>query len=124
MNAATREIIATSHAAGCCHDFKLFQTSVGAAVGENVKILADSGYQGISRIHENSETPKKKPKGGELTEVEKAGNRLIAAERVPVENVIAKIKVFKIFANKYRNRRRRFALRMSLVCGIINSEHN
>jgi hypothetical protein len=29
-------------------------------------------------------------------------------------------KVFKITANKYRNHRKRFSLRMSLICGIIN----
>ena len=31
----------------------------------------DSGYQGIAEIHKNSETPKKKPKGGELTKKDK-----------------------------------------------------
>ncbi|MDR2551923.1 MAG: IS5/IS1182 family transposase, partial [Treponema sp.] len=34
-----------------------------------------------------------------------------------------KIKVFKITSNKYRNRRRRFGLRMSLICGLINFEN-
>ncbi|MDR2006622.1 MAG: IS5/IS1182 family transposase, partial [Acidaminococcales bacterium] len=34
----------------------------------------------------------------------------------------AKIKVFKITANKYRNRRNRFKLRISLICGIYNFE--
>lgn len=33
-----------------------------------IKAQADSGYQGISAFHKNSETPKKKPKGRELTE--------------------------------------------------------
>ena len=39
---------------------------------------------------------------------------------VSAENIIAKVKVFKITSNKYRNRRKRFGLRMSLICGIIN----
>ena len=124
MNAATLEIIATAHAKGSCHDFKVFEQNVGSAIGKNVKILADSGYQGIARLHANSETPKKKPKGGELTKHEKAHNKAISTRRVPVEGVAAKIKVFKVFSTKYRNRRKRFDLRMSLVCGIINSERN
>jgi len=36
--------------------------------------------------------------------------------------MIAKIKVFKCVSNTYRNRRKRFNLRMSLICGIINFE--
>ena len=82
----------------------------------------DSGYQGILRLHQNSETPKKKPKGKELTAEEKAENHRISRERILIENVNAKIKVFKITANKYRNRRSRFALRMSLICAILNFE--
>jgi len=83
----------------------------------------DSGYQGIAEIHKNSETPKKKPKGGELTQEEKSENRRISRERILIENVNAKIKVFKIMANKYRNRRKRHNLRTNLICGIINFEH-
>jgi len=74
------------------------------------------------KLHKNSETPKKKPKGGELTADEKLENRRIARERMLVENINAKVKVFKITSNKYRNRRKRFGLRMSLICGIINHE--
>ena len=33
-----------------------------------------------------------------------------------------KIKIFKITSNKYRNRRKRFGLRIALICGIINYE--
>ena len=82
----------------------------------------DSGYQGILKLHIKSETPKKKPKGGELTAEEKAENKRLSQERILIENVNAKVKVFKIVANKYRNRRKRFGLRMALICGIINFE--
>jgi transposase len=75
-------------------------------------------------LHKNSETPKKKPKGRELTTEEKAINRRISRERILIENINAKIKVFKITATKYRNRRKRYGLRMSLICGIINVEAN
>ncbi|MDR0475369.1 MAG: IS5/IS1182 family transposase, partial [Treponema sp.] len=74
-----------------------------------------SGYQGILKFHKNSETPKKKPKGGELTDEEKEGNRRISRERIIIENINAKVKVFKITSIKYRNRRKRFRLRMSLI---------
>ena len=82
----------------------------------------DSGYQGILKFHANSETPEKKPKGGELTAEEKAENKRLSQKRILIENINAKVKVFKIVANKYRNRRKRFGLRMALICGIINFE--
>jgi len=66
--------------------------------------------------HKNSETPKKKPKGRDLSNEEKAENRRISRRRVFVENINAKIKVFKITANRYRNRRNRFGLRMVIIC--------
>ena len=117
-----RKIICTAHAEGNTHDFKLYEASIGAAVSGKIQLRGDSGYQGILRLHKNSETPKKKPRGGELTVAEKAENCRVSRRRILIENINAKIKVFKIFANKYRNRRKRFGLRMSLVCGIINFE--
>jgi len=104
------------------HDFKLFEVSIGSGIHKDILAKLDSGYQGILKLHANSETPKKKPKGGELTAEEKAENKRLSQERILIENTNAKIKVFKIVANKYRNRRRRFGLRMALICGIINYE--
>jgi len=74
------------------------------------------------RFHKNSLTPRKKSKGGVLSVVEKAANRCLARIRILVEHLYAKIKVFKIVAYRYRNRRKRFGLRMALICGIINFE--
>jgi hypothetical protein len=100
----------------------MYKESVGSAVSKDIKIQGDSGFQGIGNYHANSETPKKKTKKNPLTDEEKANNRRIARERILIENVNAKLKVFKILANKYRNRRKRHNLRMSLICGIYNYE--
>mgnify|MGYP001605826246 FL=1 len=89
---------------------------------EDVKMLADSGYQGLKKLHANSELPKRNSKKHPLTKQEKKQNHQISSERVLVENVIRKIKIFRIMAEKYRNRRKRFALRLNLITGIINYE--
>ncbi len=89
---------------------------------EDVKVLADSGYQGLKKLHANSELPKRNSKKHPLTKQEKKQNHQISSKRVLVENVIRKIKIFRIMAEKYRNRRRRFALRLNLITGIINYE--
>lgn len=91
-------------------------------MAEWIKLLGDSGFQGILDFHKNSETPKKKSKKQPLSPEEKANNKRISQERIFIENVNACLKVFKILANKYRNRRKRFGLRMSLICGIYNAQ--
>ena len=117
---ATLEVIAIAQCKGRTHDFKLYKDEFGCAVAEWVKLMGDSGFQGILDFHRNSETPKKKSKNQPLTDEDKANNQRISRERIFIENVNACLKVFKILANRYRNRRKRFGLRMSLICGIYN----
>ena len=76
-----------------------------------------------TKTQQNSETPKKKPKRRDLSNEEKAENRRISRRRIFVENINAKIKMFKIIANRYRNRRNRFGLRIAIICGIVNFEN-
>lgn len=82
--------------------------------------LADKGYQGIRQIHGNSITPKRKAPKKPLPEVEKQANRALASLRIRVEHSICRLKRFRILSERYRNRRRRFGLRVHLIAGIIN----
>lgn len=82
--------------------------------------MADSGYQGINGLHRQARTPVKKPKGGELTIEQKAANKALASERVVIEHIIRHLKIFRIVSERYRNRRRRFMLRMNLIAGLYN----
>jgi len=84
------------------------------------KVLADSGYVGICKICPNAEIPKKKTKKNPLTKNDKKENNKLASKRIIIEQINAKIKVFKITKYPYRNRRKRFGLRMNLICAIIN----
>jgi len=49
-------------------------------------------------------------------------NRRLARERIVIEHINRQIKVFKIMSERYRNRRRRHKLRMTLLCAIRNYE--
>ncbi len=69
-----------------------------------------------------TELPKKKSKKNPLTKNDKKNNRRLAGERVVNENVIGMLKRFKIIADKYRNRRKRFGLRFNLLSDIYNFE--
>lgn len=66
--------------------------------------------------------PKKNKKKNPLTKTDKKYNQIIANTRVLNENVIGLIKRFKIIADKYRNRRKRFGLRFNLIAGWHNFE--
>jgi IS5 family transposase len=111
-------------AQGSVHDFKLCKESLLLMMVLSVIILADSGYQGIQEYHEWSLIPIKKSKTRPLSEADKSYNTELSRRRIVVENINAKIKVFKIMAYPYRNRRRRHLLRTRLVCAIINAEMN
>ena len=76
----------------------------------------------MEKIYANSELPKKKSKYHPLTEQEKQCNLELSRCRVMIEHVIGRVKVFRIIAERYRNRRKKHALRMKLICGIYNFE--
>ncbi|MBM3886703.1 IS5/IS1182 family transposase, partial [Candidatus Dependentiae bacterium] len=53
---------------------------------------------------------------------DKRNNQKLSRDRVLNEHVIGSIKRFKIVADRYRNRRKRFGLRFNLIAGIHNFE--
>ncbi len=118
--AKTKRVIAVFVDCGRTHDFKIWKKSIGVKVVKHIKIQADSGYQGITELHKNSETPKKKSKNQSLAKEDKVINRRIGSERVVVEHVNRWLKRLRIIAERYRNRRKRFGLRISLFCGLHN----
>jgi len=120
--AHTKQVIAVFADCGRAHDFKIWKKSIGVKVVKHIKIQGDSGYQGIAELHKNSETPKKKSKKHPLSKEEKAINRRIGSERVIIEHVNRWLKRLRIIAERYRNRRKRFGLRVSLFCGLHNFE--
>ena len=57
-----------------------------------------------------------------LTDEQRAYNHTLSKRRIFVENVIGRIKVFRILSERYRNRRKRFGLRFNLISAIYNFE--
>ena len=119
----TKKIICTSYDSGKTHDFKLYKKSK-VKIPVNVEAITDSGYQGLQKIHANTSMPKKKSKKNPLTQADKKQNQKLSGQRALNENVIGSVKRFKIVADKYRNRRKRFGLRFNLIAGIHNFELN
>lgn len=121
MDKKSKTILCTHFSHGRCHDFKLFKQSK-VLCPPNTKIIIDTGYRGIEKIHAHTQCPKKKSKKHPLTKEEKRANQECARERILNENIIGCIKRFKVISDRYRNRRKRFGLRFNLICGIYNLE--
>ena len=122
-NQKTAEIVATAFTYGSKHDFQLFKDHQ-ANIAEHIRVLADAGYQGLAELHENCQTPFKKSKHHPLTKRQTQRNKALARKRILIEHVFRKLKVFRILSERYRNRRKRFALRFNLIAAIYNLELN
>ena len=122
-NLNSKQILATDFCIGSQHDFQLFKES-RIAITSQISALADAGYQGLASYHVNSQTPikKKKTKLHPLNTKQKAHNRALSKVRILIENIICKLKIFRILSERYRNRRKRFGLRFNLIAAIYNLE--
>ena len=117
------EIVFLAFANGKKHDFQLFKDS-RVHVRTETTLEADTGYQGLAQIHTNSLLPKKRSRNHLLSQQERKENREISKKRIFVEHAIRFIKRFRILSERYRNRRKRFALRFSLIAGICNFDRS
>ena len=117
----TAQIVATAFTWGSKHDFQLFKEDQ-VKIAEQIQILADASYQGLGKLHTNCQTPFKKSKYHPLTPQEKNRNHALARQRILIEHIFRTLKVFRILSERYRNRRKRFALRFNLIAAIYNRE--
>lgn len=121
LERGTRRILAVSAGKGRRHDFHLFKQSQ-LRVHPSVPIHADTGYQGIQKLHANTHKPTKATRKRPLTPEQKQANRAINSRRVVIEHAIRRLKVFRLLGERYRNRRRRFGLRLNLIAALTNLE--
>ncbi|MEK7306056.1 MAG: IS5 family transposase [Nitrospirota bacterium] len=119
LNRTTRQIICTAYGNGSQHDFSLYKQS-RLALCCSTSAQVDSGYQGLQKLHAQTQMPYKNTKLHPLTKEQKRANTTLSSSRVLIEHVIRKLKIFKIVSEKYRNRKKRFGLRMNLIAGWYN----
>lgn len=121
MDKESCKIICTAFCHGKRHDFRLFRESK-IRIHPQINTLTDSAYLGLQKLHAKTQMPKKKSKKKPLSKEDKKNNALLSSERIINENVIGLLKRFKIIADRYRNRRKRFCLRFNLIAGMYNWE--
>lgn len=84
------------------HDKKIAEEE-NTRLLEGSELYRDSGFQGHVMDGVNIHQPKKRLRGGQLTDQERDHNRLISSIRVVVEHVIAGIKRCRIVKDIFRN---------------------
>lgn len=106
------------------HDKRLAdKISLFEHLPEKISVWADTGFQGIQRIHANSFVPKKSRKDCPLTLKEKEENKIISSLRYVSEHAIAGMKRFGIMAQTLRNKIGEFDDLVVLICAGLWNFH-
>jgi hypothetical protein len=105
---------------GSKHDKKLYdERGVSDRLNDDEAMMGDSGFQGIQKDH-RAVLPDKKPRGGALTDAQKARNRRISHYRIVVENTICQLKTFRVLAHVYRHARASHCDVFAVVAALVN----
>jgi len=118
VTAKGRIVSRSDPAAGRTSDITLRRR--GPPLPKASRAYADSGYQGLQDEHPDVEIPYKKSKHHPLTRDEKVYNHALSRFRVRIEHVFAKIKRFRIMADRFRYPKPTYAAKFAIVAGIIN----
>ena len=113
----TKRILVLSKAReGKLHDKRFHdEDDIAGSVPDDIPIEVDSGFQGIQKQYNNVVLPHKKPKGGELNDLQKTQNRQLSQSRVVCENAFSGVKRYNAVSVIYRNRIENFDDRLMLT---------
>lgn len=100
-----RVLVLSQAREGKLHDQKFHdEEDIGGSVPDEIPIELDLGFLGVQKQYDNIRIPHKKPRGGELTQEQKASNRELSQSRVVCENAFAGVKRYGAVSAVYRNR--------------------
>ena len=116
VDQSKRVLVLSKAREGKLHD-KRFETEEEIAfhIPDAIPIEVDLGFQGLASEYVNIRIPHKKPRGGELTELQKQENRALSQSRVVCENAFAGVKRYGAVSAIYRNRIEDFDDRLMLT---------
>jgi hypothetical protein len=103
------EAVSGSVPGGANHDLTLLRGSgVLERLGQGEGAMMDKGYAGAGKHYPGVPLvmPHKKPRGGELTDEQRAHNREVARHRIVVEHTIAQLNRFTVLRQVFRGQKR------------------
>jgi hypothetical protein len=111
-------------APGATHDLTLLvQSGVLGGLGEGEGAMTDNGYVGLDKHCPDVPLviPYKKPRGGELSDEQRAFNREVSRHRVVVEHTMAQLNRFTVLRQVFRAKKRERHSRVTrVVAKLVN----
>ena len=115
----SKQIIGIDLSNGSQHDIQLARKTV-RKFKHCEYVMTDLGYYGLQEDGFKLLMPIKKKKNSPMLDVEKKYNRMIGEIRIVIEHINRQLKTFRILSERYRNRRKRFGLRINLIAALVN----
>ena len=119
----TLQILSVLCCKGSKHDIKLLKES-GLKIRDDIVKYLDLGYVGIHKTYANTVIPHKKPKNKELTNEQKKFNRNLSKQRIYVEHVNRRCKIFRITKDTYRGKHKGYGKIWNIVAGLVNLRYS
>ena len=112
----------TGHKKGRRHDYHIYKNNHPVTPNQVVNVF-DLGYLGVGKDFpdQKSSLPNRKKRNQkEMSIDEKEYNQSHARERIVIEHTICKVKKYKILADIFRNRLRKYNRVSDIVSGLVN----
>jgi hypothetical protein len=112
----------TDHKKGRRHDYEIYKENHPTTPKQVVNVF-DLGYLGVEKDfpQQLSSIPNRKKRNLELTqEEEMESNKIHSKKRIVIEHTICKLKKYRILADIFRNKLRKYNKVSDIVSGLIN----
>jgi hypothetical protein len=111
----------TSHKRGCRHDYNIYKNNHPATPKQVVNVF-DLGYLGIEKDfpQQLSSIPHRKKRSLGLSQEEIEYNKNHSKKRIKIEHVICRLKKYRIFADIFRNKLKKYNKVSDIVSGLVN----
>jgi hypothetical protein len=111
----------TDHKKGRRHDYDIYKRNHPVTPKKVVNVF-DLGYLGVEKDFsaQLSSIPIRKKRNLDLLQEEKEYNKSHSRKRIVIEHTICRLKKYRIFADVFRNRLRKYDKVSDIVAGLIN----
>ena len=111
----------TGYKKGRRHDYAIYKKNHPATPKQVVNVF-DLGYLGVKKDFPKqlSSLPNRKNRNQKISEEERCYNKDQSKRRIVIEHIICRLKKYRILADVFRNRLRKYNKVSDIVSGLVN----
>ena len=111
----------TGYKKGKRHDYAIYKKNHPATPKQVVNVF-DLGYLGVEKDFPKqlSSLPNRKNRNQKISEEERCYNKDQSKKRIVIEHIICRLKKYRILADVFRNRLRKYNKVSDIVSGLVN----